>query len=71
MHSTREKLLDEKVTLYFEEEHSHAVDQRCYAPLHYLENDHTIVLVDDEITTGKTALNIIASLQKDFRVKSM
>lgn len=66
IHSTREMLADEEVTLYFEEEHSHATDQRCYAPEQYLNNDHSICLVDDEITTGKTALNIIASIQKRF-----
>jgi Phosphoribosyl transferase/TRSP domain C terminus to PRTase_2 len=66
MHSTREMLADEEVTLYFEEEHSHATDQRCYAPEQYLNNDHPVCLVDDEITTGKTALNIIASIQKRF-----
>jgi len=66
IHSTREMLVDQEVTLYFEEEHSHATDQRCYAPEHYLNNDRQICLVDDEITTGKTALNIIASIQKRF-----
>ena len=64
IHSTRELIVDQEVTLFFEEEHSHATDQRCYAPEHYLANDQTICLVDDEITTGKTALNIIESIQK-------
>ncbi len=66
IHSTRERLVDQEVTLYFEEEHSHATDQRCYAPEQYLNNDKPICLVDDEITTGNTALNIIASIQKRF-----
>jgi hypothetical protein len=66
IHSTREMLADQEVTLYFEEEHSHATDQRCYAPEQYLNNDKPICLVDDEITTGNTALNIIASIQKRF-----
>ena len=70
IHSTRELLVDQKVTLFFEEEHSHATDQRCYAPEHYLANDQTICLVDDEITTGKTALNIIESIQKKFPRKN-
>jgi len=60
IHSTRDLLLTEEVTLYFEEEHSHATDQRCYAPERLLNNTKPICLVDDEITTGKTALNIIA-----------
>ncbi|WP_049665554.1 phosphoribosyltransferase family protein [Bacillus sp. FJAT-27231] len=66
IHSTREMLLDKDVTLYFEEEHSHATDQRCYAPEESLHHEKTICLVDDEITTGKTALNIIASIQKKY-----
>ncbi|WP_160117551.1 phosphoribosyltransferase family protein [Filibacter tadaridae] len=66
IHSTREMLVDKEVTLYFEEEHSHATDQRCYAPEHLLDHERPICLVDDEITTGKTALNIIASIQKRF-----
>lgn len=70
IHSTRELLVDQEVTLFFEEEHSHATDQRCYAPEQYLTNDHTICLVDDEITTGKTALNIIESIQKHFPRKN-
>ena len=44
IHSTREMLADQEVTLYFEEEHSHATDQRCYAPEQYLNNDHRFVL---------------------------
>lgn len=70
IHSTRELLVDKEVTLFFEEEHSHATDQRCYASEHYLANDQTICLVDDEITTGKTALNIIESIQKQFPRKN-
>ena len=70
IHSTRELIVDQEVTLFFEEEHSHATDQRCYAPEYYLANDQTICLVDDEITTGKTALNIIESIQKQFPRKN-
>ncbi|WP_438313449.1 phosphoribosyltransferase family protein [Sporosarcina sp. FA9] len=66
IHSTRDLLLNQEVTLYFEEEHSHATDQRCYAPERFLNNTKPICLVDDEITTGKTALNIIASIQRRY-----
>lgn len=66
IHSTREVLADKEVTLYFEEEHSHATDQRCYAPEENFHHEKPICLVDDEITTGKTALNIIASIQKKY-----
>ncbi|PAQ14248.1 hypothetical protein CD798_11485 [Bacillaceae bacterium SAOS 7] len=66
IHSTREMIANKEVTLNFEEEHSHATAQRCYASEEYLANNRPICLVDDEITTGKTALNIIASIQKKY-----
>jgi hypothetical protein len=66
IHSTRERIVDQDVTLYFEEEHSHATDQLCYAPEELFDHDRPICLVDDEITTGKTALNIISSIQKKY-----
>ncbi len=66
VHTTREQILDIDSTIRFEEEHSHATSQRFYADPSSLKNDYPIMLVDDEITTGKTALNIIDSLQKQF-----
>ncbi|UOK57948.1 phosphoribosyltransferase domain-containing protein [Bacillus sp. OVS6] len=50
----------------FEEEHSHATSHRCYVDKSLFENDSPIVLVDDEVTTGKTALNIIESIQSKY-----
>lgn len=48
--------------LGFLEEHSHAVDQ-AFTPLPgALDGDRVAVLVDDEISTGRTALNAIAAL---------
>ena len=67
IHSTREQLA-KPVTLYFEEEHSHATDQRCYADAALFQGD-TIILVDDEITTGQTVMNIITSLRERFSHK--
>lgn len=66
IHSTREQIVDQEVALYFEEEHSHATDQLCYASEELFNHDKPICLVDDEITTGKTALNIISSIQKKY-----
>ncbi|MBG9917469.1 phosphoribosyltransferase family protein [Bacillus sonorensis] len=65
IHTTREILKDKHPVLLFEEEHSHAVDQRCYTdePL-FSAADRPVILVDDEITTGKTALNIIRDIQR-------
>lgn len=69
VHTTREDLQMTSV-FDFEEEHSHAVDHRCY-----LENDDCfkksqhIVLIDDEMTTGKTSLNLIRSLHQKYPQK--
>ncbi|MGG4218193.1 phosphoribosyltransferase family protein [Paenibacillus jamilae] len=67
IHTTREDIPGLRPIIRFEEEHSHAVDHRCYA-LHEeaFAGDGPIVLVDDEITTGKTTLNIIRDIQKHF-----
>ncbi|WHY84355.1 phosphoribosyltransferase family protein [Neobacillus novalis] len=65
-HTTREELLDGKPVITFEEEHSHATSHRCYIPLEILDNEREIILVDDEMTTGKTAINIIQSIHAKF-----
>ncbi|MGG5253892.1 phosphoribosyltransferase family protein [Neobacillus sp. SM06] len=66
VHTTREELEDQEPVIVFEEEHSHATSHRCYFPLDMIQNDRDIVLVDDELTTGKTALNIIRSIHSRF-----
>jgi hypothetical protein len=48
--------------LGFDEEHSHAVAHHLQAPTGVLDHDRPVVLVDDEISTGTTALNTIAEL---------
>ncbi|NGZ74866.1 phosphoribosyltransferase family protein [Saccharibacillus alkalitolerans] len=64
LHTTREMLVGQEPVLRFEEEHSHATAHRCYArEASFFEGEDTVVLVDDEVTTGKTALNIIRDLQ--------
>ncbi len=65
-HTTREELIGQNPVVTFEEEHSHATSHRCYMPLNMIANDREIILVDDEITTGKTALNIIKSIHARF-----
>ncbi|WOF81827.1 phosphoribosyltransferase domain-containing protein (plasmid) [Pseudomonas sp. FeN3W] len=49
----------------FTEDHSHATDQWLHMPKTdvALENIRTLVLVDDEISTGKTMLNLESSLK--------
>ena len=67
LHTTREQIPGLVSELNFTEDHSHAVNHRCY-PLDtkLLETPKTIVLVDDEITTGNTALNIIRAIHGKF-----
>ncbi len=67
IHTTREELLNLKPILSFEEEHSHATAHRFYAEnSNLLKNENPIILIDDEITTGKTALNIIEDIEKKY-----
>lgn len=67
IHTTREDIPELVSVINFEEEHSHAVAHRCYAlKPEALSGTEPIVLVDDEITTGKTALNIIRDIQSKF-----
>lgn len=65
IHTTRDDIPQIKSKICFEEEHSHATTHRIY-PLkgHIFENKKPIVLIDDEITTGNTVLNIIKEIQK-------
>lgn len=65
-HTTREEILDREPEITFEEEHSHATAHRCYIPRRLIENNREVILVDDEMTTGKTALNIIQSIHSNF-----
>ncbi|MDP4181325.1 MAG: phosphoribosyltransferase family protein [Bacillota bacterium] len=70
IHTTRENIPCFKNPILFEEEHSHATSHRIY-PLNYetLKLDSPIVLIDDEISTGKTVLNIIKELDKIHKRK--
>lgn len=63
IHTTREAIETIDSSVLFREEHSHAVDHELY-PLEseFLNNYEDIVLVDDELTTGNTALNLIKKL---------
>ncbi|EWG09676.1 hypothetical protein PBF_17499 [Cytobacillus firmus DS1] len=65
-HTTRELLANQNSVITFEEEHSHATSHRCYADADLLDNKREIILVDDEMTTGKTAINIIRSIHERF-----
>lgn len=67
IHTTREVLPDFEPFITFEEEHSHATSHRIYTeePEFLLQAKH-IVLIDDEITTGNTVINIIETLRQKF-----
>lgn len=51
--------------LEFKEEHSHSVDQLLHVPTGFhLDAIKTLVLIDDEISTGKTLCNLESSLRE-------
>lgn len=66
IHTTRENIVGASPAFVFEEEHSHATSHKVYAPKGMLEEAETIVLIDDEISTGNTLLNLITALDSQF-----
>ncbi|WP_010293461.1 phosphoribosyltransferase domain-containing protein [Clostridium senegalense] len=68
--TTREEFKDKKSLLNFEEEHSHATTHKCFPEKSYkLKEADRIILVDDEITTGKSMINIIRELKRTTNVR--
>jgi hypothetical protein len=67
--TTRELEKPRNEYVLFAEEHSHAIEQFLHgAYLDRLNNRITdIIIVDDEITTGKTARNLINLLREQFK----
>ena len=66
--TTREVLDEVSEYLFFSEEHSHATEQKlvkCDIDA-AMEQADRIVFIEDEVTTGKTILNIITLLQKTY-----
>ncbi len=68
IHSSRFKT-SHKVLLSFQEEHSHAPSHIFYAPKdkelqNLLKQITRVILIEDEVTTGNTANNLINALQK-------
>ena len=69
VHSTRRAVPGVDDVLVFAEEHSHAVEHRVLATeaavlQRLMDPEALVVLVDDELTTGRTILNTVAALQK-------
>lgn len=69
MQTTREKVADAKDCIYFSEEHSHATAQYIVKDdLNTLiDRVDRIIFVDDEITTGKTVLNAINAIKREYK----
>ncbi|KOP79545.1 hypothetical protein AMS59_07295 [Lysinibacillus sp. FJAT-14745] len=67
IHTTREVLPDFEPFVTFEEEHSHATSHNIYTEEpEKLLHAKRIILIDDEITTGNTVVNIINTLRRKF-----
>ena len=65
IHTTRENYADSDA-MFFSEEHSHATEQKLLKDGfdEIIDKLEEIIFVEDEITTGKTVLNIIDSFKK-------
>lgn len=68
INTTREDFIPESDCICFKEEHSHAVNQKLYIKdiAEYLRYTEEIILVDDEISTGKTLFNIIQAMRTEI-----
>ncbi|TWT16060.1 phosphoribosyltransferase family protein [Planomicrobium sp. CPCC 101079] len=70
LHTTREEITGLTPSFVFEEEHSHATSHKVYAAEGVLEAAEAIVLIDDEISTGNTLLNLVSALDEQFPGKT-
>jgi hypothetical protein len=64
-HTTRYKIDGQTGDLIFQEPHSHATEHRLFG-IRDLEGVRDVVLIDDEISTGTTLLNLARALQSEF-----
>lgn len=66
--TTRERVPGEDRWVRFSEEHSHAVEQTlCAGRLpQWIEGSGSVLFVDDELSTGKTLLNMIGQLRARY-----
>lgn len=64
LHTTREFPADRPRMLRFFEEHSHAVNQQLDCSRLCNADAGSIILLDDELTTGKTMRNMITAMQE-------
>ena len=70
IHTTREDICIVDSWLHFLEEHSHATEQKlCSENIsEWLDLSPSIIFVEDELTTGKTLINIIDQMQEKFPI---
>jgi len=67
IHTTHECIPAIADVLDFTEEHSHVPEHHCYCvDAGFFNNQDAVVLIDDEITTGKSALNFIQAIQRHY-----
>jgi Phosphoribosyl transferase/TRSP domain C terminus to PRTase_2 len=64
-HTTRYKIHGQTGDLIFQEPHSHATEHRLFG-IRDLEAVRDVVLIDDEISTGTTLLNLSAALKSEL-----
>lgn len=69
LQTTREAGIKYPVLAEFLEEHSHAAEQILLGKVEEIPDFDYILFVDDEITTGKTVLNVIAVIKSVFKKK--
>lgn len=65
IHTTREERIEIRNIIDFEEEHSHATEQRLYSidPNKYIKDADRLIFVEDEISTGQTIINFVKALK--------
>ena len=69
--TTREKIKNMKKLLTFEEEHSHATTHNMFSNEIELSNFKKVILVDDEITTGNSLLNLMEEICKKSNLEEI
>ncbi|TKG92289.1 hypothetical protein EYV94_18755 [Puteibacter caeruleilacunae] len=71
VHTTRDSVKDARFAFEFKEEHSHATEQLFFLQDEtWLKDAEEILIVDDEVTTGKTIRNIIDEIEHYYPGKS-
>lgn len=71
VHTTRDKVENYAFAFEFKEEHCHAAEQLFFLQKEeWIKEARDIIIVDDEVTTGKTIRNIIDRIEKYYPGKS-